>query len=227
MLLVPKSTSETHRTDLVGAWEPYLNALNDNDARKLRYLKAPDTALFNRTGFPMLESLTMGGNLVTLSEIQDDWGRVNTMDYSNPPVSTTEINYVTRPDLIHKFVVVTWERSTKATYWVNPPPGDIYWPLVTRHEVWMPLEALEPFPVLPMVVTATVSQSIRTKPDMDGGQTGHQFSKGESVSVVEYYPTASDVWGRVSGGGWIALLIHEKDLPVYPTSWSMATQPPP
>jgi hypothetical protein len=91
----------------------------------------------------------------------------------------------------------------------------------------MPLESLEPFPVLPMVVTATVAQSIKTKPDTKGGQTGHQFSKGESLSVVEYYPTGSDVWGRVSGGGWIALLIHEKGLPVYPTSWSMATQPPP
>ena len=227
LLLAPKSTSDTVRAEMVGSWNTYLDALNDNNKQKLRYLKAEDTALFNHSGYPLLESLTMGGNLISLDEIQGDWGRVNTLDYATTPITTEEINYVTRPDLVHKFVVVVWSQSTKTTYWSNPPPGDIYWPLVTSRDVWIPLERLEPFPSLPMIVTANASQNILAKPDKHSRLTGNILAKDQSITIVEYYPTASNVWGRVSGGGWIALLIHDKSLPVYPTSWSMATRPPP
>jgi len=227
LLLAPKSTSDTVRAEMVGSWNTFLDALNDNNKQKLRYLKAEDTGLFNHAGYPMLESLTMGGNLISLDEIQGAWGLVNTMDYATSSITTKEINYVTRPDLVHKFVVVVWSQSTNSTYWVNPPPGEIYFPLVTKRAVWVPLENLEPFPSLPMIVTANATQTIRKKPAKDAFKTGFELAKGESASVVEYYPTASDVWGRLAGGGWIALLIHDKSLPVYPTSWSMATRPPP
>jgi len=83
LFVLPKTGSGTHRTILNGAWELYIDALNGNNAKKIRYLKADNTALFNSTGFPNLESLTMGGNVITLVEIQNGWGRVNTLDFGS------------------------------------------------------------------------------------------------------------------------------------------------
>ena len=221
-----KNASGTNRTTITGAWESYMNSLNDFSEKKLLYLKADNTALFNGNGFPQMESLTMGGNIITLDEMKNGWGRVHTMGY-NDPGSVQGFNYKTRPDLVHKFVVVGWSRRSKATYWVNPPPGTIYWPLVSSRKVWIPMDHLESFPILPMVVTANKTQAIRGNPAIDSELTGGQFTEGASANVMEYYPSGSDVWGRLAGGGWVGLLIHEKGLIKYPTSWSMETLPPP
>lgn len=222
MYIQPVMAIGTHRTTLDGPWEVYIDSLNGYDKQKLRYLKADDTALFDHKAFPYLESLTMGGNVVTLAEIKDGWGRVNTINYADPgPLK--DVNYITRPDLVHKFVVVAWNKENKSTYWVNPPVGPIYWPLVARFDAWVQMERLEPFPILPMVVTARTTQKIRKAPGLDAEETGFEFSAGESGRIVEYHPAASNVWGRLSGGGWIALVLHWK----YLTDWSMATLPPP
>ncbi len=218
----PKLTSGTGRTDLSGAWEGYLDALNDNNEARIRYVKGTRAGLFNTAGFPGLESLTMGGNIVTLDAIQGDWGQVNTMDYGSPP-SAAEVNYVTRPDLVHKFVVVTWRKSTRTTGLVRPPKGDIYWPFVSKRAIWIQMERLEPFPILPMDVTANKDLYIQQTPGPKLEETKSKVAEGQSVSIVLYYPSASDVWGRLSSGGWIPLLYKGK----YLTTWTMATVPPP
>lgn len=222
MYIEPVQSIGTHRTTLNGRWEAYIDALNGYDKQILRYLKADDTALFDHKGFPYLESLTMGGNVITLVEIKNGWGRVNTISYANPG-DLKELSYATHPDLIHKFVVVAWNKDTKTTSWSNPPVGEIFWPLVASQDAWVPMERLEPFPILPMVVTAKTTQVIRKTPASDGEETGFEFSEGASGRIVEYFPSASNVWGRLSGGGWIALVLNWK----YPTDWSMATLPPP
>jgi hypothetical protein len=190
-------------------------------------VKATNTALFNGAGFPQMESLTMGGNILTLDEIRNDWGRVHTMSYSNPE-SFDEISYKTRPDLVHKFVVVAWSKKKRVTYWTNPPPpyGDLYFPLVSSHEVWIPMGYLEPFPILPMKVTANTAQDIRKNPDSKSALTDAEFSKGETATLTEYYPSGSMVWGKLSGSGWIVLFQYQKTGPKYLTSWSMRTLPP-
>jgi hypothetical protein len=226
MLVDPKLKSGTHRTTLNGNWETYINALNDNNEKKLRYLKADNTALFNSAGFPQLESLTMGGNVISISLVQGEWARVYTMDYSNPG-TLEEINYKTRPDLVHKFVVVGWKKSTRVTYWTNTPQGALYWPLVSSRTVWIPLERLEPFPTLPMIVTANTTQDARAEPDLDATLTGYTLLEGRSTRIVEYYPSGSNVWARTESGGWIALLLYQGGGPKYLTDWSMATVPPP
>ena len=218
-------SSGTNRTTMTGVWDTYIDTLNNNNKKKINYVKADNTALFNGAGFPHMESLTMGGNIITLDEMRDGWGRVHTLDYNNPG-KLEEINYITRPDLIHKFVVVAWKRPTQTTLWVNPPPGDLYWPLVSDGAVWMPMEYLEPFPRLPMVVTASTAQTIRKKPSADSPGIGMKLAEGATVNVIDYFPSASDVWGRVAGGGWIALLLHEKGPEQYLTSWHMETRPP-
>lgn len=222
LYIQPVMAIGTHRTTVDGPWGAYIDALNGYDKQKLRYLKADDTALFDHKGFPYLESLTMGGNVITLAEVKDGWGRVNTINYADPG-ALKDLSYVTRPDLIHKFVVVAWNKENQSTYWVNPPVGPIYWPLVARFDAWVQMERLEPFPILPMVVAAKTTQKIRQAPGLSAEETGFEFSAGETGRIVEYHPAASNVWGRLSGGGWIALVLHWK----YLTDWSMATLPPP
>lgn len=222
LFLLPKASSGTGRTSLTGGWTTLIDALNNNDQNKLRYLKSSGTALFNTAGFPQLESLTMGGNIVRLDEIQGEWGRVHTMNHGSPP-NAAEVNYFTHPDLIHKFVVVGWKRSTKSTILVKPPKGDLYWPLVSRRAVWIPMERLEAFPSLPMEVTATTDLYLQTTPGPTIDKTGRQLAAGQSVSVVAYQPLGPDVWGRLQNGRWIPLLYSRQFL----TSWQMATVPPP
>lgn len=222
MFVAPKSGTGTHRTIVDGSWEVYIDNLNGGDKRKLHYLKRDNTALFDHQGFPHLESLTMGGNVITLIDLQGGWGRINTINYESPGALKT-FDYITRPDLVHKFVVVAWDKKTKSTFWTNPPPGDIYWPLVTRLPVWLPLERLEPFPSLPMVVTAITDQKIRKTPEVKGDETGSEFLVGDTKRIIEYHPSGSNVWAKLSSGGWIALLLDYK----YPTDWKMETVPPP
>ena len=222
MFIIPKAGTGTHRTIVDGSWEVYIDTLNNGDKSRLHYLKRNNTALFDGKGFPYLESLTMGGNVVTLIELQGGWGKVNTINYENPGILKS-IDYITRPDLVHKFVVVAWDKKTKSTFWTNPPPGEIYWPLVTSQPAWISLERLEPFPSLPMVVTANTDQKIRKTPSVKGEETGSKFLVGETARIVKYYPSGPNVWGQLSGGDWIALLLDYK----YPTDWKMETVPPP
>jgi hypothetical protein len=222
LFVLPKRTSGSGRTTVDGPWETYIDALNNNDQAKLRYLKSSITALFNHAGFPQMESLTMGGNIITLAEIQGEWGRVNTLDYGSPP-NAEEVNYFTSPDLVHKFVVVGWRRSTKTTILVNPPKGDIYYPFVSRRAVWVQMSMLEPFPILPMDVTANADLYIQPTPGPTVEESRFKLSAGQSAKVIEYYPTGSNVWGRVQSGGWIPLLLYPK----YLTSWTMETISPP
>ena len=224
----PKLSSGSNRTKVDGAWETFIDALNNNDPSKLRYLKSDKSALFNTSGFPQLESLTMGGNIIVLDRIEGTWGRVHTFDYGQPP-GPGKINYVTRPDLVHKFVVVGWNRDAKVTYWVNPPKGDLYWPLVSSRSVWIQMERIEGFPGLPREVTAITGQDIRRTPEISDNLTGLELSAGQSARIVEYYPSASDVWGRLESGGWITLLWYSATSggAQYLTSWTMETLPPP
>jgi hypothetical protein len=219
--------SGTNRTSMTGNWEKFIDALNDYNPKKLLYVKSQKTALFNGTGFPNMESLTMGGNLITLDEIRSGWGRVHTIDYFNPG-SLDQINYKTRPDVIQKFVIVGWNKNNRFTYWTDPPPpyGALYWPLVSSKQVWIPMEYLEAFPSLPMSVTANTTQDILQAPDLRGVSTGDQFIAGKTATVLEYYPSGSMVWGKLSGSGWIVLFQYQKTGPKYPTSWTMRTLPP-
>ncbi len=223
---IPKEGTGTHRTPVDGAWEVFINQLNNNDNKKLNFLKAKNTALFNGAGFPQMESLTMGGNIITLEAIQGGWGRVHTMDYGSPGSAATT-NYFTDPSSVHKVVIVTWSTKSKTTYWVNPPQGDVYWPFVARNDVWIQMERIEPFPILPTVVTAKVTQPLRMEPKVDSELSQFEFDEGSSARIVQYFPSGSDVWGLLESGRWIALFRYDKGVPTYYTDWSMETLPPP
>ncbi len=221
----PSTKAGTFRTELNSAWEKYMDELNNNNFKKLHYLKRDDIALFNWRGFPFLDSLTMGGNIIVVETIQNGWGRVKTLDFDQPP-SADKVNYMTDPDLVHKFVLVTWNPTTKRTLWVETPHGPIYWPFVTGKPAWIQMELLEPFPTLPRSITATVTQPFRVEPKADSALSKFDFTQGNSAMLLQYYPSGSDVWGLLDNGRWISLFRYTKDGPTYFTTWFMETLPP-
>ena len=227
LFVQPRAGTGTLRTVLSREWESFIDTLNKNDEKTLRYLKADDTAIFNTAGFPRLESLTMGGNVITLDEVQGNWGIVHTLAPDQVP-SPDDVNYNIHPDLVHKFVVVGWKKNSRETYWTNPPRGDMYWPLVSSREIWISFDNLEKFPDLPIKITANTTVYIQRKPGPINKPTLLRLFKGQSATVIEYRPYGSHVWGKLRSGGWIALLwypeIHDLQ---YPTTWKMETLPPP
>jgi len=229
LFVQPATGTGTHRTVLTDEWENFIDILNHNNERTLRYLKADNTAIFNTAGFPRLESLTMGGNVITLDEVQGEWGKIHTLDIGQGGVLDPEdVNYLTYPDLIHKFVVVGWRKTSKETYWTDPPPGEMYWPLVSSRDIWISFERLEKFPELPVKITANTTVYIHARPGSNNNPTLLRLFKGQSATVVEYRPYGSHVWGKLRSGGWIALLWYpEVHDPQYPTTWKMETLPPP
>ena len=225
MFPIPKEGTGTIRTPVDGAWERFINDLNGNNNGKLTYLKSSGTALFNGAGFPQMESLTMGGNIVTLEAISNGWGKVHTMDFNSPGNASVE-NYFTRPDLVHKFVLVSWNTKNKTTIWPNTPKGDIFYPFVTRNDAWVQMERLEPFPILPMNVSVVITQDVRKEPKADSELTSTRLEEGKTATIIQYHPSASDVWGQLQNGGWVLLFSYTKDGPTHFTTWSMATMPP-
>jgi hypothetical protein len=227
LYVLPKLTSGTARTTISAPWEALMDALNNYNQGDLGYLKGREIALFNTAGFPQMQSLTMGGNIITLDETQGSWGKVHTLDYGSPP-SAAEVNYVTRPDVIHKFVVVGWKKDSKTTVIVYPPRGDLYWPLVTKRPVWIQMERLERFPGPPFIVTAKRDLFIQPEPGPNIEETRFKIKEGQPVKIIQYYPSGSNVWGRTQTGGWIPLLWYTVNgAPKYYTTWQMETLPPP
>jgi hypothetical protein len=129
----------TARTRLTPEWIEYFHALNPG-FRAWRYIKGIQAGLFNTAGFPQLESLTCGGNLVRIREVREVWGeewcRIFTMDYYGDVPSVEKVNNLTHPWLVHRFVCITWDERI-----VDPPPGPIYFPLVAKVPLWMPLSS--------------------------------------------------------------------------------------
>ena len=221
MYPIRKAQSGTHRTVLDRSWEIYIDALNDNNKKVLDYLKADWTALFDFQGFPYLESKIIGGNVVLVDEVQGGWARIHTLDFKNPG-SLKEVNYVTHPELVHKMVVIKYDKKNDRTVWINAPVGPMVYPLVSDVPLWLQTEYLEPFPILPMIVTSLKTQPFRYEPSSTGKETGKEFLQYDFIRIVEYHPSASNVWARTPDG-WIALVLNRK----YYTDWSMATIPPP
>ena len=71
LFVLSEEGTGTHRTKLSEELETFIDNLKKNNERILRFLKANNSGLFNTAGFPQLESLTMGGNAITLVEIEE------------------------------------------------------------------------------------------------------------------------------------------------------------
>jgi hypothetical protein len=95
--------------------------------------------------------------------------------------------------------------------------------------LFAPLQlSLEKFPELPVKITLNSTLEIHTSPNIEKDTILSKLSAGQTATVIEYYPSGSNVWGRLKSGGWITLLWYPAMNELqYPTSWTMETLPPP
>lgn len=122
-----------YRVD-VSAWAGVFTGLQgetDLDDPRTRYLVADWTALFNRTGWPKLQYLTMSRNYLR-GEQAGDYLKFETLRVDQVGLAAG-MTYLSHPHFIHRFDVVGWSRAYEKTYhtWTTPQ-GFLYWPLVTR-----------------------------------------------------------------------------------------------
>ena len=94
----------------------------------------------------------------------------------------------------------------------------------------MPFERIELFPKLPVKIRVNPTTFpwllAREKPSQTSTKTG-KYLPLEPVTVEEYAPRGTNVWGRTERG-WIALCLYPWGGRLrYLTTWKMKTLPPP
>jgi len=193
-------------------WEFYFNILNP-PVKKFNYATNPHSGSFNNTGWPQMETLIYGGNAVEIVQTKGKNAQIRMMNYADGPMD--QPTYESDPLRVQKFTVITLRGDV-----VLPPPGDIFFPLVSKEPLWIPLSQLEPFPPLPLTVTTNTRLNVRKAPGVDADPL-YTLPEGTTISIKKYNLLGSDVWALTSDG-WIALYHGE-----YLTNWRMETLPPP
>lgn len=78
-----------------------------------------------------------------------------------------------------------------------------------------------------MKVTANMTVYIQRTLGTSNEPTLRRLFKGQSTTVIEHFPSGSNVWGKLRIGGWIVLLWYpDAHDPQYSTTWTMETLPP-
>lgn len=129
--------SGTHRTpmDKYG-WDRYIDALNPG-----RFQQAVSSALamFNNSGWPQMESLLFGCNLVRAAPTsKPGWARILTLRYEDGPPDHLP-TYAEDPLAVQAFTCICREGAI-----IGRDPM-LYYPVVSRYPIYMPwgwLEAL-------------------------------------------------------------------------------------
>lgn len=117
-----------------------LNAY-DSDFNRIVYLYSSGTALFNRTGFPRLQYLTMSFNLLRGLAVENGCLKFETL---KPALSTNGMSHASHPWFVHKWDIVTMRNG--ATVHVNTPHGDVFWFLTTAEGCgFIPLRFVRPY----------------------------------------------------------------------------------
>jgi len=238
--LVSEKNSKVTRTTNITNCYSYMKDLNKGRYKNKRYDYLTGAVEVFENG--ELKSLTMGGNIVT-GEVDGDWLKVNTLPVGteDDQPSADDKNYETNPEQIHSYCCIT----KKGDKWVTPPNhGPIYWPLVCDEPLYIKLKELEEFPHLPQEVKVTEPKlKVYSEPKDDGTPVA-ELAVNQKVTVLEYAPRGSHVWGKIDKG-WILLEYYsevetyEQDNKTrkwshyytgtmhYYTSWKMTTEPPP
>lgn len=193
-------------------WDVHFSLLNPTK-NKFNYASNDHSGSFNTNGWPQMETLIYGGNAVEIIDIRGKNGRIRAMDYAEGP--NDQPTYESDPLSVQKFTVITLRGDV-----VPPPPGDIFFPIVAKEPLWIPLSQLEPFPPLPLTVTTRTRLNVRKEPGLKSDPL-FTLPEGETVTIKKYNLLGSDVWA-LSSDGWIALYHGE-----YFTNWRMITLPPP
>lgn len=140
----PQEPTE-HRVD-VTAQDAELRRLNLYDGKRARieYLYSAGTALFNRTGFPKLQYLTMSFNVLEKIEVvNNSKGKFLKFRTLVPNSNTSGMTHTSHPQFVHKLDIVTFDNGF--TNHVNTPHGDVFWFLTTKEGYgYIPMDVVRP-----------------------------------------------------------------------------------
>lgn len=170
---------------------------------------------------PVAESISSGGNVVKFLEFKNGSGRIEMLYFRRQPPEVSNVNYQTKPWLVTKFTSVSIDGQLG-----NAGGIDVYFPNLAKQKngYWVDLKRVELFPALPYCAVVEGALNVHTAPAIFASVTG-SVSAGQPVTIREYLPQGSNVWGRIDQG-WILLEYLNDGLPVYPTTWEMETRPP-
>lgn len=201
-------------------WVDYIDALNSD--RAFKFIMSPPAGWFNRN--KNADTLSFGGNVIKIKSISKGVAQIDNLLVKNGPPEVENYNFRFRPELIHKFTVIT-----KTGEVVNPAEGiDVYTFAIGRSFLHVPMTRVELFPKLPMQVS--IGQSLNR---LQAHELPNEYSTvleklnpAKTLEIYEYAPRGTHVWGR-SNKGWVTLLWYpSKNALRYPTSWKMNTIPP-
>lgn len=214
-------------------WLQYLRELQPNDYSAV-WIAEVAAGLFNRGNQsipilnlsqllkePVAAGVSSGGNVVKILEFESGSGRIEMLFARSQPPDVIEVNYRTKPWLITKFTSVSIDGQLG-----NAGGIDVFFPNLSKltDGYWVELKRVELFPALPYCAVVKDALVIHTAPAIFSRAVGKVVA-GDQVTVREYLPQGSNVWGRIDEG-WILLEYLSRGVPIYPTTWEMETRPP-
>ena len=214
------------------AWLEYLRDLQPSDSAAV-WLTRIAAGLFNRVNQsvipilnldalkdePVAEAISSGGNVVKVLEVKNGSGRIEMVYFRKSPPSG--LTYQNKPWLVTKFTSVSIDGQLG-----NAGGIDVYFPNLAknRNGYWVEMKRVEMFPQTPYCAVTRVGRTMLSAP-RTGGVIG-SVGAGQPITIREYLPQGSNVWGRIDGG-WILLeYLADDGTPVFTTSWTMRTRPP-
>lgn len=213
------------------AWLEYLRDLQPNSEAAV-WLTRIAAGLFNKGNefIPILDlealkdepvavSISAGGNVVKILEIKNGSARIEMVYYKKYPPAN--LDYQNKPWLVTKFTSVSREGELG-----NAGGIDVYFPNLakSRKGYWVEMKRVELFPNTPYCAVTNTSRAVLSEP-RTGAQVG-TIAAGQPITIREYLPQGSNVWGRIDEG-WILLeYLADDGNPIYTTTWSMQTRPP-
>jgi hypothetical protein len=215
-------------------WLEYLRELQPNDLAAT-WIARVAAGLFNaRNEFipilnldqlenqPIAESISSGGNVIKILEIKNGSARIEMLYLQKGPPNVSDVNYETKPWLVTKFTSVSLDGQLG-----NAGGIDVYFPNIAKVKkgYWVTMKRVELFPPVPFCGVVEGTLNVHTAPSIFASVTG-RVTDGDAITIREYLPQGSDVWGRIDEGWILIEYLSRVGLPVYPTSWEMETRPP-
>ncbi len=211
------------RFKLPQGWLSYVAALNGgaNSAEYKALLRKAGG--WNNVGTleePKVESLSWWGSVVEILEVGGSSAAVKVFAHRNPAPSAGRMNYENNPELVHQFTAISDEGEMR----LLASGYRAYSVLVSRQQLYMPLDRIELFPKLPREVKALTDLETYNSPPLNGQLTKNsaRLTAGQYVRIFDYAVRGTDVWG-LTLQGWVALAIGTPSR--FLTSWQMKTRP--
>lgn len=219
-------TPEGHSKDrfqLPEGWIEFVARLNggiDSNEYKALMRKAGGWNNVGDIEQPKVESLSWWGSVVEILEVAGSSAPIKSFRHRNPAPSSAMVNYDNNPELIHQFTAISDDGKMR----LLASGYRAYSILISREQLYVPLDRIEIFPKLPREVKTLVDLDTYKSPPRNGQLTKNsaKLVSGQWVKLFDYAVRGTDVWG-LTLQGWVALAIGSPSR--FLTTWQMDTRP--